>query len=508
MVEQTREQLRASNPKSSVWVGASAGTGKTFVLSNRVLRLMLAGNRPDKILCLTYTNTAAAEMAIRVNSRLSEWISLSDDALHQELSDVLGARPSKDQMILARKLFAQVLDVPGGLKIQTIHSFCQSLLGRFPIEANVSPNFDLLDDITINEHLRKSQDDMLQKIDKGNNDELRDALNYLSGMLAEDTFSQLMKGLTNERGGLELLIKRNSSSFDQLKERLKELLGFADRETRSSILDVACDESNFDYAALKNTAEKLLTGTKTDIKKGEIISGWLNVKDDRGETFDHYKKAYLTAKDEFFAKFMTKKLGEEFPNCLDALYQEAERVKFVVERLKAYKLYENSVSILRLGFELIGTYNKRKRSRNVVDYDDLIGKVSALFKSVSASWILFKLDEGIDHILIDEAQDTNPEQWYVIRKIAQEFFTGLGTRDQDSQEDNPRTIFAVGDVKQSIYSFQKAKPKEFEDNKEYFAKQSAEVGLDFAEVPMNLSFRSTSAVLNVVDKVFDPEDYR
>ncbi|MDG1995932.1 MAG: UvrD-helicase domain-containing protein, partial [Emcibacteraceae bacterium] len=467
MVEQTREQLKASNPKSSVWVGASAGTGKTFVLSNRVLRLMLAGNRPDKILCLTYTNTAAAEMAIRVNSRLSEWISLGDNGLHQELNDVLGTKPTKDQMVLARKLFAQVLDVPGGLKIQTIHSFCQSLLGRFPIEANVSPNFDLLDDITINEHLRKSQDDMLQKIDEGNNDELRDALNYLSGMLAEDTFSQLMKGLTNERGGLEQLIIRNSSSFDQLKERLKELLGFSNSETRASILEVACDEYNFDYSALLSASEKLLTGTKTDIKKGEAISKWLKSTEHRAETFDDYKKAYLTTKDEFFAKYMTKKLAEEFPDSLDDLYKEAERVKFVVERLKAYKLYENSVSILRLGFELIGTYNKRKRSRNVVDYDDLIGKVSVLFKNVSASWILFKLDEGIDHILIDEAQDTNPEQWEVIRKIAQEFFTGLGARDQEKQEENPRTIFAVGDVKQSIYSFQKAKPKEFEENKEY-----------------------------------------
>ena len=213
MEKQTPEQLMASDPKASVWVGASAGTGKTFVLSNRVLRLMLAGSRPNKILCLTYTNNAAAEMAIRVNKRLSGWISRTDDELYNELNIVLGTSPTDNQMVLARKLFAQVLDVPGGLKIQTIHSFCQSLLGRFPIEAKVSPNFDLLDDITINEHLRHSQDKMLQDIDDGTNDQLTKALNYLSSILAEDTFTKLMKSLSNERGGLEQLFVRNSSNF-------------------------------------------------------------------------------------------------------------------------------------------------------------------------------------------------------------------------------------------------------------------------------------------------------
>ena len=230
MVKQTPEQLAASDPKSSVWVGASAGTGKTFVLSNRVLRLMLAGSRPDKILCLTYTNTAAAEMAIRVNGQLSKWISMADNDLYGELRDILGSPPTEDQMIMARKLFARVLDVPGGLKIQTIHSFCQSLLGRFPIEANISPNFDLLDDITINEQLKFSQDKMLQQIEGGNNEKLADTLNYLSGMMAEDTFATLMKSLTNERAGLEELLRRNSSSFRQVETSLKELLEFSNQE--------------------------------------------------------------------------------------------------------------------------------------------------------------------------------------------------------------------------------------------------------------------------------------
>ncbi|MBT6329364.1 MAG: double-strand break repair helicase AddA [Kordiimonadaceae bacterium] len=508
METQTPEQLKASDPKSSVWVGASAGTGKTFVLSNRVLRLLLAGNRPDKILCLTYTNNAAAEMAIRVNERLAKWISMKDKELQSELTDVLGEGPTNDQLILARKLFAHVLDVPGGLKIQTIHSFCQSLLGRFPIEANISPNFDLLDDITINEHLRHSQDEMLMQIDSGANDDLRDALDYLSGMLAEETFTKLMKSLTNERGGLEELFKRQSSSFKIVSESLKELLGFQQSDTRGTILEAAVADDNFDYDGLKAASEKLLSGTKTDIKKGKLISAWLKEKESRAESFDVYKKAFLTGKDEFYAKFMTKNLSEEYPDDLDQLYKEAERVKFSNDRLKAYMLFENSIAILRMGFELIKTYNARKVSRNVVDYDDLISKVSGLFHNVSASWILYKLDQGIDHILIDEAQDTNPVQWDIIRKMAQEFFSGVGTHDEVDILENPRTIFAVGDIKQSIYSFQKAEPRKFDENKKYFIEQAKNAELDFSVVPMNLSFRSTSSVLEAVDAVFRAEDHR
>ncbi len=508
MVQQTPEQLKASDPKLSVWVGASAGTGKTFVLSNRVLRLMLAGNRPDKILCLTYTNTAAAEMAIRVNERLSGWISMADEELYSELNDVLGRVPTGDQMTLARKLFAQVLDVPGGLKIQTIHSFCQSLLGRFPIEARVSPNFDLLDDISISEQLRHSQDELLQDIDRGSNDLLGDALSYLSGMLAEDTFTSLMKSITSERGSLEQLFKRHSSSFSVIESSLKELLGFLETDSRETILKTASADENFDYAGLKDACEKLMQGTLTDIKRGDAISNWIMDKENRAQKFESYSLVYLTQASEIRSVLMTKKLIESFPSSLDVLLKEAERVKFVVGRLKAYTLFENTRAILRVGFELINTYNKRKRSRNVVDYDDLIAKVSALFRNVSASWILFKLDEGIDHILIDEAQDTNPEQWDIIRKLALEFFAGHGTRGEQSFSDNPRTIFAVGDVKQSIYSFQKAEPRFFNDTRDYFAKQVTEAALKFQNVPMNLSFRSTSAVLEVVDRVFNSEEHR
>ncbi|MDB4219586.1 double-strand break repair helicase AddA [Emcibacteraceae bacterium] len=505
---QTPEQLKASDPGTSVWVGASAGTGKTFVLANRVLRLMLAGNRPNKILCLTYTNTAAAEMSNRVNERLANWISLADKELNSELSYVLGTAPSEDQKVAARKLFAEVLDIPGGLKIQTIHSFCQSLLGRFPIEAAISPNFDLLDEITINEHLRHSQDEMLLDIDGGKNLPLYEALNYLSGMLAEETFTELMKKLSKERGGIEQLFKQNSSSFMVVSKNLKNLLGFSSDDCTKTILDAAVDENNFNSTSLKIASETLLKGTKTDIDRGKVILGWLKDVEKRLESFDSYINVYLKKDREPRVLQMTKNLGLEYPNDYDVLSEEADRVKIVCDRLRAYALYENTLAILRIGYELIKRYNKRKINRNVVDFDDLISKVSGLFHNVSASWILFKLDEGLDHILIDEAQDTNPLQWGIIRKLSQEFFAGFGTRGEDELLENPRTIFAVGDIKQSIYSFQKAEPKKFDENKEYFIKQANDAKLKFLAVPMNLSFRSTSSILEVVDAVFDTDEHR
>lgn len=510
MVKQTAEQLAASNPITSAWVGASAGTGKTAVLSSRVLRLMLSGSRPNKILCLTYTNTAAAEMAIRVNDRLAKWVSLKDEELFVELSELLGVNPSTCQMTDARKLFAQVLDVPGGLKIQTIHSFCQSLLGRFPIEANISPNFDLLDEITIGEQLRLSRDEMLRKIQTGKDKVLRQTLNHISQLVAESTFIDLMKKLTMERGGIEYIIGNNHGSLDQVILSLKKVLGFSKSENSKSILDAACDENNFNQSGLRDAVEILLSGTVSDQKRGNIISGWLKNTTDRPERFNDYKKAFLTASTgDFYKNYMTKKLTEKHPNILDILLEEAERVKFVTDRLKVYSLFENSEAALRLGYELIKTYNKRKKNHNVMDFDDLILKVRNLFdKRNIASWILYKLDEGIDHILIDEAQDTNPDQWHVIRVLAQEFFSGLGTRDSEQQNEHPRTIFAVGDIKQSIYSFQKAVPEKFNENRDYFTKQAADVGLSFKTVPMNLSFRSTAAILEVVDHVFSSEENR
>ncbi len=136
-----RAQRVAADPGASVWVGASAGTGKTKVLTDRVLALMLAGSDPGRILCLTFTKAAAAEMSNRLNTRLAQWAVAPDGALAESLTELLGRAPDKDLSDRARRLFARVLDTPGGMKIETLHAFCQSLLRRFPIEARCRAPF-------------------------------------------------------------------------------------------------------------------------------------------------------------------------------------------------------------------------------------------------------------------------------------------------------------------------------------------------------------------------------
>lgn len=490
MSAQTPEQKRASDPTSSVWVGASAGTGKTFVLTNRVLRLMLTGTRPDKILCLTFTKAAAAEMANRINARLGKWVRQSD--LASDLEAVLGRAPTPDEILLARRLFAEVLDVPGGLKIQTIHAFCQSLLGRFPIEANIPPHFQLIEERTALDHLKNARDAVLGEARAEANPALEKSLTLISQNVTELTFAELMGELVKKRSGVERLMDR-FQIIDRAVLALRRMLGIKPAESREEITGVLPTEG------LATAVDALLSGTKTDVERGQLISGWLK----GAQTYENYEKAFLTGKDEVRKTLMTKKPAENFPAALDILEEEAERIFNARARLNLLSLFENSEALLTLGAALIGAYGDSKKRHAVVDYDDLILKVSGLLgQGGIADWVMYKLDSGLDHILIDEAQDTNPEQWQVVRTLADEFFTGLSARDA------PRTIFAVGDVKQSIYAFQRAEPAQFKENLDHFSQRANEVGRKFDSVPLHKSFRSSEVVLKFVDAVFDNAESR
>lgn len=159
--EATALQRRAADPEASVWVNASAGTGKTKVLTDRVLTLMLHGTPPERLLCLTFTKAAAAEMRNRLAKVLQAWATCSEQELEDRLFDLLGRRPDHAEFLRARQLLARVIDSPGGMKIQTIHSFCQSLLARFPLEAGIAPNFHLIEEQGAAERLAAARDAVL-----------------------------------------------------------------------------------------------------------------------------------------------------------------------------------------------------------------------------------------------------------------------------------------------------------------------------------------------------------
>ena len=486
-------QRNASDPGVSAWVAASAGTGKTKVLTDRVLRLMLAGTAPEKILCITFTKAAAAEMAIRINKELGEWATLEDGDLAQKLAALTGRRPDRETEDRARRLFAQVLDAPGGMKIETIHALCQSLLRRFPLEAGLPPHFDLLDERSAAELLADARQHILQSPDLF----VGPALAEVAGLVNAEAFGDLMAALSRERGQLARLRDRHGG-VEKLVAAVRDQLGLAPDEDRDAILLASADESAFDRIGLMGAAEGLLDGSKTDIGRGGAIADWLGASAaDRAGGFDLYAAAFLTADGGVRKTLVTKKTEAAYPGTQDALEAEAARVLAVMDRCKAAAVADATSALLTVGAALVDAYEEEKRRRALLDYDDLILRTAALLQRPGiAPWVLFKLDGGIDHILIDEAQDTNPEQWQVVRALSEEFYAGAGA------EEAVRTIFVVGDEKQSIFSFQRADPTAFARMRAAYDTRIAEAEQALRKVALSISFRSTAAVLDVVDAVF------
>ena len=494
-----RAQGGASDPMASSWVGASAGTGKTRVLTDRVLRLLLGGSKPEHILCLTFTKAAAAEMASRLARALSRWAVIEDGALTEALTELTGEAPDEDRLRAARRLFAQVLDAPGGVKIQTIHAFCQALLKRFPIEARLAPHFAVLDERDAIDLIDEAQHEVLSGAmydGDGEPGEIAQALAAVTAEAAEQTFAKLMRELTVERGRLQRLIA-GAGGIEPLVGKIYGVLGVDPSETRQSILDPACAEVAFEGEALQLAAEAMLEGGVNDRKAGALIAEWLAAPAHRIENFERYELAFFTLKGDLRKALISKGSLAAEPGSDAVLACEAERLSGLRARLDRLLVARSSAGLIRIGAAILQSYERRKRIGALLDYDDLILKTRALLSEEDmAAWVLFKLDGGIDHILIDEAQDTNPDQWAVVKALTEEFFSGEGARPA------LRTIFAVGDVKQSIFGFQGADPDEFARMREFFAERVRGAEQVWRQVDLKVSFRSTSTVLGAVDAVF------
>ena len=494
------EQRRASDPCSSAWVGASAGTGKTKVLTDRVLRILLQGTRPSAILCLTFTKAAAAEMAIRINKKLGEWVTLDDDDLSLALKELTGEIPEPEVKRKARRLFAEVLDCPGGMRIETIHAFCQALLRRFPLEAGVAPHFAVLDERSAMEMLSGAHDTLLRQAGRVPDSVLGKALAYLSERLSEDDFTERMGDIVKERGQLKRLFAAHGG-LDGMTALVGKKLGVKDGEDEQSIITASLHDPNFDEDGLRRVCAYLSEGSPTDQERGIAIACWLD--DKSGGGFDDYCGVYLTEKGTIRRTLMTAGVVKKYPQGLDILQAEAQRLLAVQEKIKASRVATSTMSLLVVADALLAEYGRQKQICALLDYDDLIFATRDLLaRPQVAPWVLYKLDGGLDHILIDEAQDTNPDHWQIIAALTEEFFAGAGARE------NQRTVFAVGDEKQSIYGFQRADPEAFALMKNHFAAKVVNAEKRWCPVDLFFSFRSTKAVLDVVDAVFRPDAVR
>ena len=490
------DQRLAADPTASVWVAASAGTGKTTVLANRVLSLLLAETKPERILCLTFTKAVAAEMANRIARELGEWATIEDSELALRLTTLNDSVPTGDMLERARRLFAQVVDAPDGLKIATIHAFCQSLLSRFPLEAGLVPHFQVLDERTAAELMEEARDAMLAEADPASDPELAAALAEVTRHAAEDEFHALMVELAEERGRLERALER-AGGLAGATAALYRTLGLSPTESPDRITEAASAEGSFERASLAAAAAALGQGSDADRARGTAIAEWIGAAPpERKARFDEYSRQFLTEEGQTRARLATKRVRERAPAAEAALRAEAERLAATSERLRAATTAAATVALMRIGAAVLALYEEHKRTQALLDYDDLILGVLRLLESQGAPWVLFKLDQGIDHILIDEAQDTNPDQWRVVAALAEEFFAGAGAREE------LRTVFAVGDAKQSIFSFQRADPAAFESMRRHFAQRVAAAARTWRSIALEISFRSTPAVLAAVDAVF------
>jgi ATP-dependent helicase/nuclease subunit A len=498
LADPTASQRAASDPTESVWVNASAGSGKTTVLTSRVTRLLLAGVAPQKILCLTYTRAGAAEMSNRVTEKFSKWASCDDDVLRDDLADLQNAPPTNKQLTEARRLFASVLACPGGLRIRTIHSFCQEILSRFPIEAGLPPHFSLIDEQEFEVLKSEVLDDLLREAAGNPEHPLAQALAVLVAAQGEHGFDKMLQDALRERGRLTKAM-REAGGSEQLIADMRGLLQLEADDTPHHLRSIFM--LSLPEADMWAMAAWLSEGTPSHVERGRILQGILETPAAlRGEQFDDYRCLFLTQKNDPLSKISvaSKEVRQRHPEIDDVASNEATRLIGALEQIEAAEIAQLTESVLLFGGAFAERLAGRKAARAALDYDDLIQFTDALLQREGiAPWILYKLDNGIDHILVDEAQDTSRAQWNIVQALTAEFYAGKGIKD-----DTSRTLFVVGDEKQSIFSFQNADPEAFLGLRETFAERLDAAGKILHRIPMHTSFRSAPAILEAVDAIF------
>jgi ATP-dependent helicase/nuclease subunit A len=494
-----RVRIEATSPELDAWVSANAGSGKTTILRNRVIRLLLEGTAPDRILCLTYTKAAAAEMQGRIFSELARWVTLDDAALAEAIARLEGRleAPPARELVLARTLFARAIEAPGGLKIQTIHAFAERVLHLFPLEAGVPLNFDVLETADARDLRHAARQQAITLATENPASKLGLAFGEILAACNTEAFAKALDTAVDELAGLRM----RDESLPAMVGReavYRAALGIAPGETLPKI------EADFTHAALaipemEATAETIREDRETGKKDGELARSLLDVAAMRraGKPWiETYLRLFLTAALSPRTDAFTKGIKKRHPG-LEAIEATAKAAcDAFVERRRAFLTFTRSLALLAFAEFVLDHFEEAKAARNALDFNDLIAALRRLLTVADASWIMMKLDASIEHVLIDEAQDTTREMWDIIRRLTSEFFAGEGRARKF------RSIFVVGDEKQSIFSFQGADPAVFEESRAYFAGKSLRPENIRRPVELKSSFRSSGDILKAVDQVF------
>ncbi|HEY4139894.1 MAG TPA: double-strand break repair helicase AddA [Pseudolabrys sp.] len=488
-------QREASDPGTSAWVSANAGSGKTHVLAQRVIRLLLDGVNPARILCITFTKAAAGNMANRVFDELRKWTALDDAQLIVAMRNA-GARDTGDKTrARARKLFALALETPGGLKVQTIHAFCTHILHLFPFEANVAARFNVLDEAQNAQLLEKITNAVLLDAAEKPQSETGRALSYAIGAVADLTFRELIGKTIRERDIIEAWLD-SAGGLDGAAAQLSQALDITAEDTSASLDAKIFEDSCITNSEWASVGTALSGGSKTDKEQGARFHALVTLRGT--EALENYFDIFCT-KDRAKTKerIVTKKIQDEHPDLCQRLQEERDRIWRLIVKRRAVAARDRTIALVTIAKAVLDRFKLEKNRRGLLDFEDQIDKTHALLSNVSAAWVHYKLDGGIDHVLIDEAQDTSPKQWGIVRHLVAEFFAGKGANE------NKRTIFAVGDEKQSIFSFQGAAPAEFESMRLAFEALSRNSEKPFRHVRFDTSLRSGANILAAVDTVFE-----
>ena len=483
-------QQLAARPQASVFVEANAGSGKTRVLVDRVINLLLDGNKPETILCVTYTKAAAAEMKERLFKRLGDWSVTPDAELETELKKLLGRALKAGEANTARKLFAQALETPGGLRIQTIHAFCENLLRRFPLEAGAPPGFETLDDAAASRALQTARRKVLASLTP-------DAINTLIEAGGPEAIDTILRWARSHRHDFTMQCE-TAGGVDALVDQLWPVLDLpsgADPDGLKSEAMAGMPRDELEAAARALCDE----GSKSDVARGEILMRALAMGDP-ALAFDTLLPAYFIEKGrgKRASKLATKIIAEPFPHVVALLEAEADRFEAVRDLIGRAMIARASAVALRVVDCFVQAYAAALEKARALDFDDLVRLAGLLLmpENPFSGWVGYKLDGMLAHALIDEAQDTAPRQWDMIRGLTAEFFAGEGARDLH------RTLFVVGDEKQSIYSFQGAEPARFLAEGDRLEASADSVGLAFERPGLDVSFRSAPEILAAVDQAF------
>ena len=491
-------QVHAADPALDVFVTANAGSGKTSTLVDRVARLLLRGARPEAVLCVTYTKAAAAEMQRRLFERLGGWSVLDDARLGDELAHI---GEDRRDLSRARTLFARALETPGGLKIQTLHAFCEALLRRFPLEAGVSPGFAVLEDAARSEVSARAREELAELALADPGGRVGAAYAHLAVELDGRAFETLLTGFEGGRETVQAYARACLERGVTLEDDVWDRAGFPGAPRHPEELEhaaaTACDWARWRSAA----AALALTGKSSDAALGARLTRLAECAATSPAGFSDCWAVFSTKEGEPAKRLGTQAVDAE---TLAWLGREQARLHDTCRTATAARQARDTVHVLTLAVAHAELYEGAKHAAGALDFSDLISRAADLLTRRSeAAWVLYKLDGGIDHVLLDEAQDTSPDQWSILRALTGEFFAGAGVRGEGAKA--RRTVFVVGDEKQSIYSFQGAAPERLLEETRAYQALAQGAGRELDVVPLLESWRSTPQVLAFVDAVFaDP----